>query len=258
VYVCANVISAQPPELSTFVNAMKGILGLIESIADLGAGWIREIAPPQACRILTVLWHEPCPLGTPQSGESVSIQAITSLDQLPCEWTGTGHGSIHHSLGAWDEVGEISGTVTFGNPRLVANSVMYDVISLSGTWQGSEVMPEICSFSDSGTYDEPQGALIVTDNGSGQLTYDGYAGGSVGDPVTGCLGLFDLDNALFFYTCSGNWPLIDLDLSGNCVSDDVLGTDDEFDWHLSGIACSGPVSLMPQGPPVCVGPTPVP
>lgn len=205
-----------------------------------------------------VRYHNSCPFaGGASVPGSISIAAINGLDQLPCTWTGTGNGSIHHSLGAWDEVGEISGTVTFGNPRLGANWVMYEVISLSGTWQGSEVMPDICPpFSDSGTYDEPQGALIVTDNGSGQLTYDGFAGGSVGDPVTGCLGLFDLDNALFFYTCSGSWPLIDLDLSGNCVSDDILGTDDEFDWHLSGIPCSASASVTPQG--VCVGPTPVP
>ncbi len=190
---------------------------------------------------------------------AVSIQAITSLDELPCEWTGTGHASIHHSLGTWDETGEISGTVTFGNPQLAGNTVTYEVTSGSSTWQGSEVMPAICSFSGSGTYDSAQGSLIVTDNGSGQLTYSGLASGSFGDPEPGaCFGLFDLDNGPFFHTCSGNQPLTDLILSDSCDVDEPLGYDDQYEWTLNGI-CPGAASVTPQDGGTCgPNPTPVP
>ncbi len=180
-------------------------------------------------------------------GDVVSIQAITSLDQLPCTWTGTGHASIHHTLGDWDETGEISGTVTFGNPQLAGNTVTYEVTSGSSAWQGSEAMPPICSFSGSGTYEGAQGSLIVTDTGSG-LTYSGLASGSFGDPEPGgCFGLFDLDNGPFFHTCSGNWALTDLVLSGSCDVDAPSGYDDQYEWTLNGISCSGSGLVTPQG-----------
>jgi hypothetical protein len=196
-------------------------------------------------------------LAADSAGGSVSIQAITSLDQLPCRWTGTAHASIHHYItGSYDEVGELDGTFTFGNPQILGNIVQYEIISGSATWQGTDVIPNICTFSDSGTHNDLQGTLFVTDDGSGHLTYDGIGGPSAPVVVIGCA-MFQVNLFPFFVTCGGNWPVTGLDLSGSCVSDisqpgDPVGAHDEYEWHLDGISCSAPAAVTPGG--TCGGP----
>ena len=268
VHVCANVISAQPPELSTFVNAMKGILGLVDAIVDLGAGWIRDIAPPQACRILTVLWHESCALAalSPNAGSSVSIQAVNTIADLPCEWTGTAHGKTHHYINIgntsyYDEVGTIDGTFTFGNakPYEQYNTVTYEVISGSATWHASGHVS--CSFSKGGT-EQLQGGLTIGLGVSGHLEYGGVVttkgqdritcGASDGEPI--------IETVDFSIGCSvgGPWVLDSLDVSGSCNNDNPQFWHDEFSWHLSGISCGAAVlpnpddAATPEG--VCGGP----
>lgn len=54
----AEVDTTQPPSLGTLVNAMKGGLGLIDSIVEVAAGWYQEMAPPKAYATLTVTFHE--------------------------------------------------------------------------------------------------------------------------------------------------------------------------------------------------------
>ncbi len=259
VYVCGAVFSAEVPELQTFVNAGKGPLALTDAIVDLGAGWLRTVAGPESCRTLTVVWHEACALaqapqpadsGTspaPQPG-SVSIEAITSLNQLPCQWTGTSHGSIHHYIAGYsDEVGSIDGTFTFGNPQLDPSGygVQYEIISGSATWHASGNVGS-CSFSKSGT-EQVQGNLWVQDYPPGQLTYGG-GGGTVGqDREINCGDSpIIIETVFFFDTCGDAGPVTGLDLSGSCTSDHPQFWHDVFDWHLSGISCAA-AEVSPQG-----------
>jgi hypothetical protein len=56
--VCGNLKTDQPPSLSTFVNAAKGGLGLIDSMVELGAGWIQNMWTPSSCATLVVEYEE--------------------------------------------------------------------------------------------------------------------------------------------------------------------------------------------------------
>ena len=99
VYVCGSVFSAEAPELQTFVDAVKGPLGLTVAIVDLGAGWLRTVAGPESCRTLTVLWHGPCALAqAPQSlataaGAASALAASGATTDVqppwPCAYEGT-------------------------------------------------------------------------------------------------------------------------------------------------------------------------
>jgi hypothetical protein len=257
---------------------MKGPLGLTESIVDLGAGWLRTIAGPQSCRTLTVLWHEPCALaqapqpanaGTSPASQaqpgSVSIEAITSLDQLPCTWTGISHGSLHYYSDSYeyDVVGTVDGTFTFGNPQLLVGGVEYEIVSGSATWHETGHLGAVgqlgyCSWSKSGTEDG-KGKLTVFDDGSGQLTYEGWGAALAINVPTGCPQTMSVISARnFFYTCVGpNFPLTGLDLSGSCQIDrppnfNLVTEHEEYNWHLSGISCSAAAAVTPQAP-VCGG-----
>jgi hypothetical protein len=189
---------------------------------------------------------------------AVSIEASSSLADLPCEWAGTAHASMHHYItGSQDETGEIEGTFKFGNPQIIGNMVTYEIISGSATWSGTEVLPNICTFSDSGTYDDPQGILAFTDDGSGQVTYVGFAGPSTPEYPGGCA-LFSIYSLPYFNTCGQQQTATGLELSGNCVSDisnpgDPVGAHDEYEWHLDGISCSGARWLQPAAG-TCGGP----
>ena len=55
----AALETAAPPSIGTFISAMKGPLGLGQSLAELGAGWILEMFPPKAYAVLDVTYHEP-------------------------------------------------------------------------------------------------------------------------------------------------------------------------------------------------------
>ncbi len=55
----AALETAAPPSIGTFISAMKGPLGLGQSLAELGAGWILEMFPPKAYGVLDVTYHEP-------------------------------------------------------------------------------------------------------------------------------------------------------------------------------------------------------
>ena len=253
VYVCGSVFSAEAPELQTFVDAVKGPLGLTVAIVDLGAGWLRTIAGPESCRTLTVLWHEPCALAqAPQPADagtgSVSIAALTSISQLPCTWTGTAHGKTHYYSGTlYDEVGTIDETFTFGNPKLDGNVVVYEVISGSATWHATGNFGS-CTFSKGGT-EKIRGSLGVTDDGSGQLTYDGEVateGQDVSIPCAYSDPFFIETEDIDIGFCPGPWLLSSLDVSGSCIQDQY-GLHEEFSWHLSGISCSGAAAAEPQG-----------
>ena len=56
--VCGNLKTDQPPSLSTFVNAAKGGLGLIDLMVELGAGWIQNMWTPSSCATLVVEYEE--------------------------------------------------------------------------------------------------------------------------------------------------------------------------------------------------------
>jgi len=56
--VCGNLKTDQPPSLSTFVNAAKGGLDLIDSMVELGAGWLQNMWTPSSCATLVVEFEE--------------------------------------------------------------------------------------------------------------------------------------------------------------------------------------------------------
>ena len=157
VYVCGNVVSAQPPELQTFVDAMTGILGLIGAIVDLGAGWIREVAPPQSCRTLTVLWHEPCPLGAQQLGGTQIASATGSL-AAPCAFEGTMTSTYTEHYTGGDKTITSTGTgLRFErDPVPFPDRIHYHAVAGEVAWEltGTFESPDgNCTYSGSGIYD---------------------------------------------------------------------------------------------------------
>jgi hypothetical protein len=62
------------PSLSTFVNPIKGILGLIDSLVELGVGWFMYMNMPKAYGTIEVEYHCPNPstLRPPTAGQPVA------------------------------------------------------------------------------------------------------------------------------------------------------------------------------------------
>ena len=198
VNVCADVISATPPNLQTFFNATQGILGLVDAIVELGAGWLQTVAPPHACSVLGVTWHEKCasapqsadaetsPASQAQRGETVSIEAITSLDELPCAWEGTATATYTESNMAVD----LTTTVTASGLRFerdaltYGNGVSYHAVAGQVSWTLSGSALPDCTYSGSGTYSasannsspDPyarEAHIVIWEEGGGAPRYEG-------------------------------------------------------------------------------------
>ncbi|HEX6164133.1 MAG TPA: hypothetical protein VFZ31_12255 [Vicinamibacterales bacterium] len=61
VTVRASVDAAQAPSLGTLLNPITGVLGLVESLVELGAGWFQYMNQPKAYRTVEVDYHCPRP-----------------------------------------------------------------------------------------------------------------------------------------------------------------------------------------------------
>ncbi len=59
VFVEAFALTQETPSLSTFINAAKGGLGLIDALVELGGGWLQTMFPPGTTIPLTVSYHVP-------------------------------------------------------------------------------------------------------------------------------------------------------------------------------------------------------
>jgi hypothetical protein len=57
----AKLDAAAPPSIGTFVNAVKGLTGLIDSLVELGAGWLQYMNQPKAYGSIEVEYHCPKP-----------------------------------------------------------------------------------------------------------------------------------------------------------------------------------------------------
>jgi hypothetical protein len=238
---------------SRFKNIFGTLAQFVTPKADMFAWGVRHHGcafeiPAQSANAGT------SPSSHAQPGKSISIEGITSLDQLPCQWTGTSHGNIHYYGGPYDAVGQVDATFTFGNLQRNSSGAEYEIVSGSATWQESGHSGP-CTWSKSGT-EGIQGGLTVADDGSGQLMYQGW-GDVIVYTQTGC-SLITISARNFFYTCEdpGSLPLSGLDLSGTCQVDRPpnqynVTEHEEYNWHLSAGSCTA-AAVTPQGS--CGGP----
>jgi hypothetical protein len=62
------------PSLSSFINPLKGILGPIDALVELGAGWFQYMTTPKAHGTIEVEYHCPRPttLHPPTGGPPVA------------------------------------------------------------------------------------------------------------------------------------------------------------------------------------------
>ena len=62
-YVTARVAvdAATPPSLGTFLNPLKGVLGLVDALVELGVGWFQHMNMPKAYGTIEVEYHCPNP-----------------------------------------------------------------------------------------------------------------------------------------------------------------------------------------------------
>lgn len=87
VVVEAAAKTAEMPSLSTLVNAAKGGLGLLDSLVELGAGWLQTMFPPSSTIALTVTYHVPNDDKTaPTVPADLAVTAI-SASRLNLAWS---------------------------------------------------------------------------------------------------------------------------------------------------------------------------
>ena len=195
VRVCGNVESAQPPDFLALVNATKTVIGLVDSIAELAAGWLREVAPPQSCRTLTVLWHEPCPLGTPQSGGAQIASASESL-AAPCAFEGTmtSEYTERSALVEMTITSRATGLRFERDPVPFPDRIHYHAVAGEVAWEVTGIAYTLagnCTYSGSGVYDvrhnntnfDPYGRdayIKVWDDGGETPRYEGMGRDTLG------------------------------------------------------------------------------
>ena len=70
----AELDAAGAPSLGTFINPIKGILGLVDALVELGAGWFQYMNMPKAYGTVEVEYHCPRPttLHPPTGGPPVA------------------------------------------------------------------------------------------------------------------------------------------------------------------------------------------
>ncbi|MBI5948616.1 MAG: hypothetical protein HY875_10815 [Chloroflexi bacterium] len=257
VTVCGDVVSGSPPPYGPLVNATKGIAGLIDAIAELGAGWLMTVATPQSCARLGVTYHEYCPALGP-----VATAAAVAPTPLPCEWNGSISGTMHHQQGnglVQDWQGEA--TVKFRLKSVVScdgcqPSYTYELESGQATWQETGKWGISCTYSRSGTDPIPWGGLSFAWEGSGQWRYNGWAqaqlsNSSVCDGPNNGVVIWNWFNIACIpspgpaaYSGSG-------DVSGSCTQSSSFGsvtqTTETYHWRLSEVACLPSVGAAAAG-----------
>ena len=71
VTVRASVDAAQAPSLGTILNPITGVLGLVESLVELGAGWFQHMNQPKAYATIMAEYHCPRPTTFYDTGKPV-------------------------------------------------------------------------------------------------------------------------------------------------------------------------------------------
>ena len=71
VTVRASVDAAGAPSLGTLLNPITGVLGLVESLVELGAGWFQFVNQPKAYATIQVEYHCPRPTTFYDTGKPV-------------------------------------------------------------------------------------------------------------------------------------------------------------------------------------------
>lgn len=235
---------AKPSEISVIETGKVGLVGRVQ---------LKSVFPPHnvldtvsLTNTFEVDVRHYLGSDTPAAVGGVTIQAITELTGLPCEWTVTSHATTHHfTEGYSDEVGSMTASFTFADATLVGpNSAEYDVISGSATWQSSGHVGS-CTWDKHGTEDLI-GTLTITSDGAGHLTYGGLVSTAQQDRDTGCIGepvIVDTDTP--FSTCGDAGLVTGLSLMGNCTEDNPQLWHDAFEWELTAEACSASAVLPP-------------
>jgi hypothetical protein len=67
----ASVDAAVPPSLGTLLNPITGVLGLVESLVELGAGWFQYMNQPKAYSTVEVEYHCPRPTEFHDTGKPI-------------------------------------------------------------------------------------------------------------------------------------------------------------------------------------------
>jgi hypothetical protein len=67
----ASLDAAGMPSLGTLVNPVKGVLGLIDSLVELGAGWLHYMNMPKAYGTVEVEYHCPRPTALHPTGKPI-------------------------------------------------------------------------------------------------------------------------------------------------------------------------------------------
>jgi hypothetical protein len=67
----ASLDAAGMPSLGTLVNPVKGVLGLIDSLVELGAGWLQYMNMPKAYGTVEVEYHCPRPTALHPTGKPI-------------------------------------------------------------------------------------------------------------------------------------------------------------------------------------------
>ena len=71
VTVRASVDAAQAPSLGTLLNPLTGVLGLVESLVEVGAGWFQHMNQPKAYATIMAEYHCPRPTTFYDTGKPV-------------------------------------------------------------------------------------------------------------------------------------------------------------------------------------------
>ncbi len=263
--VCGDVIAASPPSLSTFFGATTGIIGLVDAITELAAGWLQTVAPPSSCAVIGVTWHESCPGLSAQSQAALQVAAAAAGDPepLPCEWTGTMNGTVSETTanGFYSQDWQGRGTVKF-RLKSVSNcpgcsppstTYNYELVEGSAAWQSSGHWGGSCTYDRSGTDPLAYTSFRFTWNGAGPWEYSGGAIVAMADrsACSGPNNAAPIWNELWLYcypeieTYSGSGSI-----TGSCTRTrtNLLGdsTTESYNWQFTGGAC-----LPKPETPVC-------
>jgi hypothetical protein len=187
----------------------------------------------------------------------VSAEAFTSLDDLPCQWTGTGHVEGHEPDPLLSRNYTADATFTVDSPyRYSDNIVLYLTSGEQATWhlsgvaQGSVGQEDIfCPYERSGT-SNVSGSLAITDHGGGQLTYSlsGSADLSWVAPVECGEGLPKSVGDLVWAAGGGicDLPLTGDTITGGCSNGDY-GANYTYSWTFTAVSCTGTAAVVSEG-----------
>jgi hypothetical protein len=96
---CADLDASQQPGIKTFAAAVQGGLGLADSIAELGAGWLQAVATPTTCNAMDVHYVDAHTFDLTLSGNQASnwdyrFESFPTICSDPSTYTNNGTQSL--------------------------------------------------------------------------------------------------------------------------------------------------------------------